>query len=126
VGILDDAGSSNLVVFCHWLRSSKESKTIISLADVLTNERISVFRFDFAGRHTPFSLFYGDSEGSFQYGNYWREVDDLRAVILYFSSQKLKVDAIVGHSKGGNVVLLYASVYRDVSTVINISGQERN
>ena len=115
LGILHDAGSSNLVIFCHGFRSSKESKTITSLADVLTNEKISVFHFDFAGN--------GDSEGSFQYGNYWREVDDLRAVILYFSRQKRQVDAIVGHSKGGNVVLLYASVYHDVSTVINISGR---
>lgn len=115
MGILHNAGSSNLVILCHGFRSSKESKTIISLADVLTNERISVFRFDFAGN--------GDSEGSFQYGNYWREVDDLRAVILYFSGQKRQVDAIVGHSKGGNVVLLYASIYHDISTVINISGR---
>lgn len=115
MGILHDAGSSSLVIVCHGFRSSKESKTIISLADVLTNERISVFRFDFTGN--------GDSEGSFQYGNYWREVDDLRAVILYLSGQKHQVDAIVGHSKGGNVVLLYASMYHDVSTVINISGR---
>jgi len=69
VGILHDAGSSNLVIFCHGFQSSNESKTILSPADVLTNERISVFRFDFARNW--------DSEGSFQYGNYWREVDDL-------------------------------------------------
>ncbi|ONK76318.1 uncharacterized protein A4U43_C03F26340 [Asparagus officinalis] len=115
VGTLHDVGSNNLVILCHGFRSSKESKTILSITDVLTNEGISVFRFDFSGN--------GESEGSFQYGNFWREVDDLRAVILYLTGQKRKVDAIVGHSKGGNVVLLYASKYQDISTVINISGR---
>ncbi|KAI4344525.1 hypothetical protein L6164_011741 [Bauhinia variegata] len=33
------------------------------------------------------------------------------------------VAAIVGHSKGGDVVLLYASKYHDVKTVVNLSGR---
>ncbi|KAJ6814780.1 uncharacterized protein M6B38_138220 [Iris pallida] len=115
VGILRDTGSSNLVILCHGFRSSKESKTIMSIADAITKERISVFCFDFSGN--------GDSEGSFQYGNYWKEVDDLHTIIHYFSGQKRKVNAIAGHSKGGDVVLLYASVYHDIHTVVNISGR---
>ncbi|THU59385.1 hypothetical protein C4D60_Mb07t01620 [Musa balbisiana] len=115
VGILHEAGSWELVVLCHGFRSSKESKTIMNLADVLVSENVSVFRFDFAGN--------GDSDGSFQYGNYWREVEDLRAIIQYFSRQNRGVHAIVGHSKGGNVVLLYASKFHDISTVVNISGR---
>ncbi|WOK92391.1 hypothetical protein Cni_G01082 [Canna indica] len=113
VGILHEAGSLELVILCHGFQSSKESKTLVNLADALVSENISVFRFDFAGN--------GDSDGSFQYGNYRREVEDLRAVIQHFSGQKWKVHAIVGHSKGGNVVLLYASIFHDISTVVNIS-----
>lgn len=41
-----------------------------------------------------------DSEGSFQYGNYYREVDDLRSVMQYFEQEKRTVTAIIGHSKG--------------------------
>lgn len=115
VGILHDAGSWDIVILCHGFRSSKESKTIVGLADALTNEGITIFRFDFAGN--------GDSEGTFEYGNYWKEVDDLRVIVQFFSGQKRKVNAIVGHSKGGNVVLLYASLYHDIYTVINISGR---
>lgn len=115
VGILHEAGSTELVILCHGFRSSKESKTILNLAEALTVENISVFRFDFAGN--------GESEGSFEYGNYWREVEDLRVVILHFLRQKHGARAIVGHSKGGNVVLLYASKYHDISKVINISGR---
>ncbi|KAH7653867.1 Feruloyl esterase protein [Dioscorea alata] len=115
VGILHEAGSDDLVILCHGFRSSKESKTIVNLAKALLEERFSVFCFDFAGN--------GESEGLFQYGNYRREVEDLRAVILYFQTQNRKVCAIAGHSKGGNVVLLYASVYNDIPRVINISGR---
>lgn len=43
-----------------------------------------------------------ESEGEFQYGNYWKEVEDLRSVILFLTSQGHKVKAIVGHSKGGS------------------------
>jgi len=67
----------------------------------------------------------GESEGSFAYGNYWREADDLRAVIEHFrgASPSRGISAILGHSKGGDVVLLYASKYQDISTVFNVSGR---
>ncbi|XP_031739602.1 uncharacterized protein LOC101208876 isoform X4 [Cucumis sativus] len=64
-----------------------------------------------------------ESEGSFQYGNYRRETGDLRSVVQYFHGKEHTVIAIIGHSKGGNVVLLYASKYRDIHTVVNISGR---
>ncbi|KAL5715041.1 hypothetical protein ACHQM5_016927 [Ranunculus cassubicifolius] len=79
-GVLDDTGSTELVILCHGFRSSK-------------------------------------------YGNYLREADDLRAVIEHFSGGKQAVITILGHSKGGDVVLLYASKYSDVPTVINVSGR---
>ncbi|KAL1164685.1 hypothetical protein E1A91_A06G079200v1 [Gossypium mustelinum] len=64
-----------------------------------------------------------ESEGSFQYGNYYREADDLHAVIQHFSGESRVVSAILGHSKGGNVVLLYASKYQDLRIVVNVSGR---
>ncbi|XP_042454090.1 uncharacterized protein YfhR-like isoform X3 [Zingiber officinale] len=104
-----------LVIVCHGFRSSKDEKIFVSLASALTNQGISVFRFDFAGN--------GESEGVFRYGNYKREAEDIRSVILYFLEQNYEISAIIGHSKGGNAVLLYASVYHDVHIVINISGR---
>ncbi|XP_060208496.1 uncharacterized protein LOC132635911 isoform X3 [Lycium barbarum] len=88
---------------------------MVNLAAAFEKEGISAFRFDFAGN--------GESEGSFQYGNYRREGDDLRAIVEHFHEEERFIAAIVGHSKGGNAVLLYASRYRDVQTVINISGR---
>ncbi|KAK9077702.1 hypothetical protein SSX86_006039 [Deinandra increscens subsp. villosa] len=115
VGILHETGSKEVVVVCHGYRSCKDRIPMVNLAAAFAIEGISAFRFDFAGN--------GDSEGSFQYGNYYREVDDLRAVIQHFKHVNRSVDTIIGHSKGGNVVLLYASKFNDVHNVVNISGR---
>ncbi|KAJ6694218.1 hypothetical protein OIU85_004954 [Salix viminalis] len=117
VGLLHDTGSNDIVILCHGLCSTKEDDIMVNLAKALEKEGISVFRFDFAGN--------GESEGSFSFGNYWREADDLRAVIEHFrgAAPSRGVSAILGHSKGAGVVLLYASKYQDISTVFNVSGR---
>lgn len=115
VGLLHENGSSEIVVMCHGFRSTKEFNVLVNLAAALETEGISVFRFDFAGN--------GESEGSFEYGNYWREAEDLRAVVQHFNGMNRLVTAVLGHSKGGSVVLLYASKYHDVHTVINLSAR---
>jgi len=115
VGVLHETESPEIVILCHGFRSTKEENTMVNLAVALENERISAFRFDFAGN--------GESEGSFEYGNYRREADDLHAVIQHFSGANRIISAILGHSKGGNVVLVYASKYHDIHTVVNVSGR---
>ncbi|XP_073277610.1 putative uncharacterized protein YDL057W isoform X1 [Primulina huaijiensis] len=114
-GVLHETGSSKVVVLCHGFRSSKEFDTMVNLAQVLENNGISAFRFDFSGN--------GESEGSFHFGNYLSEVEDLRAVTEYFESVKRAAVVVLGHSKGGNVVLLYASKYHDIPAVVNVSGR---
>ncbi|CAN8311877.1 unnamed protein product [Cochlearia groenlandica] len=65
----------------------------------------------------------GESQGDFNYGNYIRGADDLHSVIQHFSDNtNLIVTTILGHNRGGNIVLLYASKYR-VPNVVNISGR---
>ncbi|KAK9947981.1 hypothetical protein M0R45_003573 [Rubus argutus] len=156
VGLLHETGSRELVILCHGARSHKGDNIMTKLALALENEGISVFRFDFAGN--------GESEGTFQFGHYWREVDDLHDVIQHFSGTNHTVSAILGphvHHKltshqpdlsslasgkfnycfdigyhcientillhnvaaGGDEVLLYASKYGDVRTVVNVSGR---
>ncbi|KAH9603734.1 hypothetical protein KSS87_016042 [Heliosperma pusillum] len=115
VGLLHDTGSKEIVIVCHGFRSSKEQHLMVSTSIALENEGISAFRFDFSGN--------GESDGSFEYGNYMKEVEDLCAVVKYLKGTNRSVSAIVGHSKGGDVVLLYASKYHDVRTVVNLSGR---
>ncbi|PSS15504.1 hypothetical protein CEY00_Acc12995 [Actinidia chinensis var. chinensis] len=115
VGTLHETGSVEIVILCHGFRSTKETEIVVNLAVALEKEGITVFRFDFSGN--------GESEGSFEFGNYWKEAEDLRAVIQHFNAVSRVTSAILGHSKGGNVVLLYASKYHDIGTVVNVSGR---
>ncbi|KAK4396907.1 putative pre-splicing factor ATP-dependent RNA helicase DEAH5 [Sesamum angolense] len=114
-GVLHETGSQKIVVLCHGFRSSKDNTMMVNLAAALENEGISAFRFDFSGN--------GESEGPFHYGNYSGETDDLRSVIEYFSGVNRSTVAILGHSKGGNIVLLYASKYDDIGAVVNVCGR---
>ncbi|CAN8299360.1 unnamed protein product [Cochlearia groenlandica] len=115
VGVLHDTVSTETVVICHGFQSSKDRIPMLKIANFFEKAMISSFRFDFAGN--------GESEGSFQYGNYRREAEDLRSVIQHLRGENREISAIIGHSKGGNVVLLYAAKYKDVHTVVNISGR---
>ncbi|XP_010453252.1 PREDICTED: uncharacterized protein LOC104735205 [Camelina sativa] len=115
IGVLQDTGSTETVVICHGFQSSKDRIPMVTIANFFERAKISSFRFDFAGN--------GESQGSLQYGNYRREVEDLRSVVQHLRGDKREVSTIIGHSKGGNVVLLYAAKYNDVQTVVNISGR---
>lgn len=115
VGLLHHMGTNKIVVLCHGFTASKNDGIIVDLAAALTKQGISIFRFDFSGN--------GESEGEFQYGNYRKEADDLHSVVSYLYQEKYDVTAIVGHSKGGDVVILYASIYDNVHMVVNLSGR---
>jgi len=68
-------------------------------------------------------MLFRESEGEFHYGNYRKEADDLHSVVSYLHQEKYDVTAILGHSKGGSVVVLYAPIYGDVPMVVNLSGR---
>ncbi|GIL56891.1 hypothetical protein Vafri_12179 [Volvox africanus] len=111
-----DAGSQDIFIFCHGYASSKDGFLFPRLAEELASRGRSSLRFDFSGN--------GESEGTFSFGNYFREVEDLRAAVEFArNTLKLNVAAIVGHSKGGNVVLLYASRYDDIPHVVSVAGR---
>ncbi|KAI3802850.1 hypothetical protein L1987_30995 [Smallanthus sonchifolius] len=115
VGLLHETGSKEVVILCHGFRDSKDYSMMVELAFALEKSGISAFRFDFSGN--------GESEGLFEFGNYRKEVDDLQAVIQHFTAENRVASAILGHSKGGNVVVLHASLHHDIRTVVNMSGR---
>ncbi|KAG7023667.1 hypothetical protein SDJN02_14693 [Cucurbita argyrosperma subsp. argyrosperma] len=114
-GILHEAGSLHIVILCHGYMSSKDDEVVLNLAAAFDREGISSFRFDFSGN--------GESDGSFQLGNYECEADELHAIVQYFNEANRSVCAIIGHSKGADDVLVYASKYKDVDIVVNVSGR---
>jgi alpha/beta superfamily hydrolase len=118
VGILEEGRKrrEELCILCHGFQSSKELPALVTIAAAVVQEAgMSSFRFDFTGN--------GESGGEFAYGNYWREVEDLRAVVEFWRARGRRIVALIGHSKGGNAVLLYASKYQDVGIIVNISGR---
>ncbi|KAH6818314.1 hypothetical protein C2S51_001917 [Perilla frutescens var. frutescens] len=88
---------------------------MVKLAAALESEGISAFRFDFS--LTEYT------EDSYYSGNYNSEIEDLRAVVEYLYGVNRVPAAVLGHSKGANVVLEYASKYHDIGGVINVSGR---
>nr|GEX85684.1 alpha/beta hydrolase fold protein [Tanacetum cinerariifolium] len=114
-GLLHETGSKEIVILCHGFQCTKEYNMIMELAFELEKQGISAFRFDFSGN--------GESEGSFQFGNYRKEVDDLRTVIQHFTAANRVICALLGHSKAGNVVVLYASSHHDIPIVVNMSAR---
>ncbi|XP_021715103.1 uncharacterized protein LOC110683062 isoform X2 [Chenopodium quinoa] len=115
VGLLHDTGSKDVVIVCHGFVGGKEHKLAVDLCVALEKEGISAYRFDFSGN--------GESDGAWAYGNYMKEAEDICAVVKHLNGANRIVTATVGHSKGGDVVLLYASKYHDIHTVVNLSGR---
>ena len=52
--------------------------------------------------------------------------EDIRAAVLFLRSQGKKVTGLVGHSKGGTGVILYAAAYDDIPRVVNVAGRFDN
>ncbi|KAG8375673.1 hypothetical protein BUALT_Bualt10G0124900 [Buddleja alternifolia] len=117
VGILHGTGSDELVIICHGFRSSKDRVPMVNLAFAFERDGISAFRFDFAGNGQVIMKIVPYVTGQFV------EAEDLRVVVEHFQGQQRFILAVVGHSKGGNAVLLYASRYNDVQTIVNIAGR---
>ncbi|KAG2453322.1 hypothetical protein HYH02_001546 [Chlamydomonas schloesseri] len=117
-GLFVDAGSEDVVILCHGYAATKDGFHLPAIAEALALQAgTSSLRFDFAGN--------GESEGQFSFGGYYREVEDLHAAVGFVRRELHKhVAAVVGHSKGGNVVLLYGSVYpHEVPLIINVAGR---
>ncbi|XP_076937229.1 putative uncharacterized protein YDL057W [Bidens hawaiensis] len=114
VGLLHETGSKEIVIVCHGFHFTKEYSMMVDFCSALEKHGISSFRFDFSGN--------GESEGLPQRA-FRKEIDDLKAVIQHFTQANRVVSAIIGHSKGGTVVVLYASLYQDIRTVISVSGR---
>ncbi|ORX60096.1 alpha/beta-hydrolase [Piromyces finnis] len=101
------------IILCHGLLSGKEHPLISGIAEGLKNY-FSVCQLDFRGN--------GNSGGDTAYGNYYDEAEDVRDVVVHLETIGKNVTTILGHSKAGSVVLLYAVKY-NIPQVINVSGR---
>ncbi|CAG9460532.1 unnamed protein product [Pedinophyceae sp. YPF-701] len=114
VGKLVDVGEE-VCVLCHGFMDGKDEFHLPELAKRLANEGVSTLRFDFSGN--------GESEGTFQFGNYYQEAGEIRTAVEALQDRGMHVRALLGHSKGANAVLLYEAVFDDVPLVVNVAGR---
>jgi pimeloyl-ACP methyl ester carboxylesterase len=122
---IDDQNREHVVIICHGYMANKNTLFLRQLSHDIsaspTNQFHSV-RFDFHGC--------GESTGrdEWDFGGYEDEAkDDIRSVVEYLRSTNKKyfIRALIGHSRAGTTVLLYALYYDDIPIIINIAGRYR-
>ncbi|CAK0786160.1 hypothetical protein CVIRNUC_009373 [Coccomyxa viridis] len=118
IGISVDTGSEDVAILCHGLGDHKDGFVLPQMAAALAEKGHSSLRFDFPGN--------GESDGTFRYANMKEEKEDIRAAVLYLRAQGRSVTGLVGHSKAGTGVILYAADYDDIARVVNVAGRYDN
>ncbi|KAF4686229.1 hypothetical protein FOZ63_028334, partial [Perkinsus olseni] len=112
--------SDSVVIVCHGLFCDKATPLISSIAQsFVTALGVCSFRFDFSGN--------GDSAGEWDCGDYQQEVLEIDAAVrMLREDEGLKTICLIGHSKGGTVVSMYAGaneVATRVPLIVSISGR---
>ena len=98
----DEPASSDGIIFCHGMLSTKDGYKITHLAEDIVNAGFTLLTFDFSC--------VGESEGNISDLSIFQEVDDLNSAFLFFQKYGMKNIHLVGSSMGALVALLYSSV----------------
>ena len=114
-----------LVIFCHGYKGFKDWGPWSLVAETLAKENIFVVKFNFSHNGTSISQpsEFSDLE-AFSNNTYSKELEDLNDVITHFKhgAHKNRLDlnniCLIGHSRGGGIVLLSASQRNDINKII--------
>ena len=114
-----------LVIFCHGYKGFKDWGPWTLVAKALANENIFFVKFNFSHNGTSLSQpnEFSDLE-AFSNNTYSKELEDLNDVINHFKNGAhknildLKNICLIGHSRGGGIVLLCASQRNDINKII--------
>ena len=114
-----------LVVFCHGYKGFKDWGPWSLVAQTLAKENIFVVKFNFSFNGTSLTKpdEFSDLE-AFSNNTYSKELEDLNDVITHFKNgaHKNRLDlkniCLIGHSRGGGIVLLSASQRNDINKII--------
>lgn len=119
VGWLLDAGSKEVVILAHGYIANATHCRFPALARALAEAGISSYRFD----HAMAIKSRSERRGPFRMGNHEEEVADYVAAAAALRTLGREVLCLLGHSKGGINVLLYASRYDDIPLIVDLSGR---
>ncbi|MBI2011115.1 MAG: alpha/beta fold hydrolase [Candidatus Colwellbacteria bacterium] len=100
--VFHDAGSKNLVIFCHGYRGSSigPNRFFVRLARDLADKGISSLRFDQYGC--------GNSEGDFKDSSFNDWLETTRSIIRHYQERDFRI-ALLGQSMGGAAVIAVGS-----------------
>lgn len=99
-------------MFAHCFTCGKNLKAEHNISLALTQQRMGVIRFDFAG--------VGESEGEFFDTNFSTNLSDLQAVYDWMEANYQAPQLLVGHSLGGAAVLAAATDMPAVKAIATI------
>ena len=119
-----------IIIFCHGYKGFKDWGAWNLMAAVFANEGFFFIKFNFShnGGTVEQPIDFPDLE-AFGNNNYTKELDDLTSVINWISTHsdfknEVNLDAIslIGHSRGGGIVLLKANEDAIIKKVITLAG----
>jgi pimeloyl-ACP methyl ester carboxylesterase len=119
-----------IIIFCHGYKGFKDWGAWNLMAEAFANAGFFFIKFNFShnGGTVAQPIDFPDLE-AFGNNNYTKELDDLESVIDWISTNadfKSEVDindiSIIGHSRGGGIVLLKANEDARVKKVISLAG----
>lgn len=99
-------------LFAHFFTGSKNFTAVRNISKALTQNRIAVMRFDFAGL--------GKSEGKFEDTNFSTNIDDLISAASYLKENHASPKIIVGHSLGGAAGVFAGNRIESIQAIITI------
>ena len=108
-----EKGNKKLAILCPGYLDSKDYKHMVKLAEVLSLRGYTVVRFDPTGTW--------DSEGDISDYTTTQYIEDIRNIIKYMFQQDNYGNILIGgHSRGGQISILYAARDPRISFVIAI------
>jgi len=119
-----------IVIFAHGYKGYKDWGCWNLIAETFANQDIVFVKFNFShnGGTPEQPIDFPDLE-AFGNNNYLKELDDLKSVIDWIHSETVFTDEIdlsqitlIGHSRGGGIVILKSSEDKRVSKVITWAG----
>ncbi|MBI3412720.1 MAG: alpha/beta fold hydrolase [Candidatus Aenigmarchaeota archaeon] len=101
---------NSIVISVHGFGADKNYWIIKELSKYLDKKEIASMRFDFMGA--------GDSEGDVKDSTIEQMVGDLNAAVKYAKEKGYKKIAVTGHSLGGMVAIIAATLNKDVHALM--------
>ncbi len=107
-----DGKAENYAIFAHCFTCTKNLLAVRNISRALTQNRIGVLLFDFAGL--------GESEGEFEDTNFSSNISDLISAAEYLEEHYRPPQLLIGHSLGGAAVIQAAAHLPKVKAVATV------